>query len=208
ANKLFLTKFKNRFKGVITLENRAKIKIASLKDLMLKLNTRYNFLSSRELNNFKAGGSSYSNIRELAHLDRIASNLPIMMPAYIPVITSHYGIRKHPINKKRIKFHTGIDMASRKASAIYASADGIVCKVERMKGYGNTVEVKHFGSFKTKYAHLKKIDVFEGEKIVRGQKIGTQGNTGQATSEHLHYEIWLGNRHLNPFDFIAHACKC
>ncbi|RYE06530.1 MAG: M23 family metallopeptidase [Rickettsiaceae bacterium] len=208
ANKLFLTKFKNRFRTIKAIEERAKVKVSNIKDLILKLNARHKFLGPYDLSKFKHDKANYNNIRELDRLDRIISSIPIMMPAYAPIITSHYGLRKHPVIKKRMKLHQGIDLAGSKATPIYAAADGIVCTVENAKGYGNTIEIKHGSHFKTKYAHLKQINVSEGERVFKGQKIGIQGNTGQVTGEHLHYEIWLNNKHLDPFDFIAHACKC
>lgn len=67
------------------------------------------------------------------------------------------------------------------------------------------IEIKHSNKFITKYAHLRKIHVKEGDIVIKGQMIGLQGNSGNSTGEHLHFEIWLNNKHVDPFDFVSHS---
>lgn len=203
-NDLFLKQFKKRYKTQDDLYSEAAIKVSKMKDLILRINNRYNFLTHSEITHFKKKPKNALAIPELTILDKIASTIPIMLPQHNPKITSYYGLRKHP-HKGQKKFHCGIDFADRKSTPIYSSAFGIVTNVSRLNGYGNIVEIKHSNKFKTKYAHLKKIYVNIGDHVIRGQKIAIQGNTGNSTGDHLHFEILLNDKHIDPFDFIAHA---
>jgi murein DD-endopeptidase MepM/ murein hydrolase activator NlpD len=220
-NKTFLKRFKARHKIIKDLDHETTIKINKIKSLVLKLNAKYNFLTKTESHVFKRSYNSkehnvfdfissrrptHHNILELANLDKIINYIPLMVPEYQPIITSHYGFRKHP-NHRRNKFHCGIDLKGRKSTPVYSSAEGRVNSVGRIKGYGNIIDIKHASKFRTRYAHLKRIHVKEGDLVLRGQKIGEQGNTGNSTGEHLHFEIWLNDKHINPFDFITHTCN-
>jgi murein DD-endopeptidase MepM/ murein hydrolase activator NlpD len=69
-------------------------------------------------------------------------------------------------------------------------------------GYGNVIIIDHGFGYKTKYAHLHSIKVRKGQKVTRGQVIGTVGNTGKSTSPHLHYEVWKNNRKINPINYF------
>ncbi|MGX6960186.1 MAG: M23 family metallopeptidase [Rickettsia endosymbiont of Pentastiridius leporinus] len=206
-NKIFLQKFCN--KNSAEFNQAAEVKIAYIKNLVTQLNSKYKFLSNHEANYFAKNSTRRNNISELTKLDRIISKIPIMMPEYEPRVTSHYGTRNSPHKKKRKKkcFHSGIDLQGPKGSPIYASASGIVIKAARASDYGNFIEIKHSPKFVTKYAHLKEMHVKEGSKIMRGQLIGIQGKTGNATGEHLHFEILLNNKTINPFDFIFNCRK-
>ena len=86
---------------------------------------------------------------------------------------------------------------------IYSTGDGVVAKVEKNKsGYGNNVLIDHGYGYKTRYAHLHTIKVKKGEKVKRGQEIGTMGNTGKSTAPHLHYEVIKNNKTVNPINFF------
>ncbi len=202
-NQEFLKKVK--YCSSSDINGQAMIKACKVSDLLLKLNSKHNFLTAEQLNSLKKHTNS-NPLNELAKLDKIASSIPIMLPEHKIKITSHYGMRKHP-KKKRKKFHCGIDLKGHKAAPIYASANGKIITVGRKSAYGNLIEIQHYSKFITKYAHLQKIYVREGEFVIRGQLIGLQGNTGNSTGEHLHFEILLNNQPLNPFDFIGHGCS-
>ncbi|MCC8398619.1 MAG: M23 family metallopeptidase [Rickettsia endosymbiont of Labidopullus appendiculatus] len=210
-NNAFLQKFKTIGAKNINsqvINSQAIIKSTKIKDLLLKLNYKYKFLSQAELQLVQKASNKNSsdNIKELGQLDKLTATIPIMLPQYNVKVTSHYGIRKRP--RKKQKFHCGTDLKGHKNSSIYASADVIITTVRRKSAYGNLIEIKHSDKFITKYAHLKKIHVKEGDMVIKGQIIGVQGNSGNSTGEHLHFEIWLNNKHVNPFDFISHACNC
>jgi len=220
VNDLFLKKFKSKYKNPKILNNASEDRIRKIKILLVKLNNKYRFLSIAELNHLKKSSNDKKNvfdflsktenvcpISRLSKLDKILSSVPIMLPAYKTTITSHYGPRKHPVTRRR-SFHYGIDLIGHKSCHIYSAADGVVTKVGRVNGYGNIIEITHSGKFTSKYAHLNKISVIEGSRVLKGEKIGTQGNSGNSTGEHLHFEIWLNGKQINPFDFISHACNC
>ena len=130
---------------------------------------------------------------------------------YIPLgrpvqgaITSPFGKRKDPVNKKN-GFHTGIDFRGKRGEKIYATADGIVKKVFTNGGYGKYILVSHNNGYTTSFAHLQTFLVKKGEKIKRGQLIGLVGNTGRSTGPHLHYEINLNKKPVNPSKFMQFA---
>ncbi len=127
-------------------------------------------------------------------------------PAIRPVpgrIISGFGMRMHPILKYR-KPHTGLDMQADKGTPVRASADGIVKFAGRSRGgYGIQVHINHgtFG-YESKYAHLKAVNVKQGQKVNRGDIIGWSGNTGLSKGPHLHYEIVHNNKKINPIDYF------
>lgn len=206
-NKIFLQEFHN--KNAAKFNNVAGIKIAYIKELITQLNAKYKFLSKPEAVYFAKKTTHRNNISELTKIDKIIATIPLMMPEYDAKITSHYGTRISPHKKKRKRkdFHCGIDLQDKKSAPIYASASGIVIKAARVHDYGNFVMIKHSHKFITKYAHLSEMKVKEGSKVTRGQFIGIQGKTGNATGEHLHFEIILDNKPINPYDFIFNYRK-
>lgn len=110
--------------------------------------------------------------------------------------------RLHPIYKK-YKAHNGIDIVAKKNAYVYATADGVVKRSVFFNGAaGHSVELVHDFGFRTRYFHLSIFLVKNGERVRKGQIIGLLGNTGSSTAPHLHYEIWKGNKVLNPTYFI------
>lgn len=115
---------------------------------------------------------------------------------------SGYGMRLHPIHKVK-KMHAGIDFTAPKGTAIQATGNGKVIKVEhRANGYGKSVVIDHGYGFKTLYAHMSEIIVKKGDVVKKGQKIGLVGNTGTSTADHLHYEVHINNRPVDPIDYV------
>lgn len=119
-------------------------------------------------------------------------------------ITSRYGKRKDPLNKKSA-FHSGIDIRGEKGDKIFATGDGIVKKAFRNGGHGNYVMIDHGNGYTTSFSHMKKFVVRKGDRIERGQLIGYVGNTGRSTGPHLHYEIALDKKTINPIKFLRVA---
>ena len=114
---------------------------------------------------------------------------------------SGYGIRLHPVHKVK-KFHKGIDFTAPKGTAIQATGNGKVIRVEKKKrGYGHNVVIDHGYGYTTLYAHMKTIIVKKGEKVTKGQKIGEIGSTGTSTAPHLHYEVRINGKAVNPIDY-------
>jgi len=114
---------------------------------------------------------------------------------------SGFGYRIHPVHKVK-KFHKGIDFTAPTGTAIQATGNGVVERVEKKKrGYGVNVIINHGFGYKTLYAHMNEVFVKKGEQVVRGHKIGTIGNTGTSTAPHLHYEVRINGKAVNPIDY-------
>lgn len=116
-------------------------------------------------------------------------------------ITSFYGYRRHPIFRV-VKFHTGIDIAVNWGSKAAAADNGVVIFNGWWGGYGKTIIIDHGRSYSTVYAHLSKIYVKNGTKVEKGQTIGLTGSTGYSTGPHLHFEIRLDGRTVDPMRFL------
>jgi murein DD-endopeptidase MepM/ murein hydrolase activator NlpD len=129
--------------------------------------------------------------------------LPLGRPIKGP-ITSRYGKRKDPLNKKSA-IHTGIDFRGKRGEKIKATADGVVKKAFKNGGYGNYVMIDHGNGYTTSFSHMQKYLVRRGDRIKRGQVIGLVGNTGRSTGPHLHYEVALDGKTINPYNFMKIA---
>ncbi|MEE9438488.1 MAG: M23 family metallopeptidase [Saprospiraceae bacterium] len=114
---------------------------------------------------------------------------------------SGFGIRLHPVHKVK-KFHKGIDFTAPIGTDIQSTGDGKVIRVEKRKrGYGHNVIIDHGYGYTTLYGHMKTISVKKGELVKKGQKIGEIGNTGTSTAPHLHYEVRINGKAVNPIDY-------
>ncbi|XBC44152.1 MAG: peptidoglycan DD-metalloendopeptidase family protein [Buchnera aphidicola (Schlechtendalia peitan)] len=109
--------------------------------------------------------------------------------------------RLNPITKK-ISPHQGIDLAMPIGTPILSIGNGEIIKIQSSLAAGKYIAIKHSRKYITKYMHLKKILVKIGEKVKKGDKIGLSGNTGYSTGPHLHYEVWLKNKVVNPEKII------
>lgn len=115
---------------------------------------------------------------------------------------SGFGMRIHPILKVR-KMHTGMDFGAPKGTAVQVTGDGKVVEVTRdNSGYGLHILVDHGFGYRTLYGHLQKADVRPGQKVVRGQHIGTIGSSGRSTAPHLHYEVIYKGDKVNPIHYV------
>ncbi|WP_025741808.1 M23 family metallopeptidase [Aquimarina pacifica] len=130
------------------------------------------------------------------NINNIPTHFPIAKGDF-KTISSPFGYRKHPILHKN-KLHAGIDLVAPKGAAVLATASGIVQKSEYQKGYGNYILLAHFAEVQTLYAHLWISLVKKGDAVVQGQIIGLVGETGLATGPHLHYEVRVNNKKLDP----------
>lgn len=129
------------------------------------------------------------------------------MPLGRPVegqISSKFGTRVDPMNGKK-SIHEGVDIKSKRGEKIRATADGVVKKAFKNGGYGNYVEIDHGNGYVTAFAHMQKHLVRKGDKVKRGQAIGTIGSSGRSTGPHLHYEIRLHKKPVSPDKFMKVA---
>ena len=140
------------------------------------------------------------------NLMRIAAGrVPYSMPVTANFrFTSGFGTRSDPKGRGR-RMHLGVDLAGASGTPIFATADGVVVSAKRESGYGNAVRVRHDFGFETVYAHLSKIRVAAGQKLSRGDRIGDMGSTGRSTGVHLHYEVHLNGRPVNPMPYLETA---
>jgi murein DD-endopeptidase MepM/ murein hydrolase activator NlpD len=117
-------------------------------------------------------------------------------------ITSHYGMRKDPINGA-LNFHTGIDLRANIGTTVIAAMDGVVSVVGENRLYGKHIIITHDNGYKTLYGHLNAYSVKQGDKVARGKKIGESGNTGYSTGPHLHFGIYdKNNKLVNPLELL------
>ncbi len=134
------------------------------------------------------------------------SSVPLIMPVSkndLIFVSSVFGGRMDPFFKKFSK-HNGCDYVASIGTKVCATGDGIVTLLNySRKGYGNEVIIDHSFGFSTRYAHLDKILVAEGERVNRGQVIGLVGNTGRSTGPHLHYEVRFEGKPVNPFFYYS-----
>jgi murein DD-endopeptidase MepM/ murein hydrolase activator NlpD len=138
---------------------------------------------------------------KLNHLQSAVSAIPAYMPVKDYRYTSGYGYRYDPFNGGSA-MHAGVDMAGSHGEAIYASASGTVLQAGRSGGYGNLVELTHGKGIDTRYGHLSKILVSPGQRVRQGQIIGRMGSTGRSTGTHLHFEVRVDGRSVNPRPFL------
>ncbi len=137
---------------------------------------------------------------------------PTIIPLRSRALSDRYGMRKDPFSKKKA-FHGGLDFKAKRGTPVYAPADGIVRIASRKYGFGLLVELQHGRGFfpgkkksvryRTRFAHLSKIEVRRSQKIKRGDLIGLVGSTGRSTGPHLHYEIIINGRRTNPLITIS-----
>jgi len=143
----------------------------------------------------------------LSQLDAVRKNalsLPVTVPAPGSEITSRFGSRKDPF-LKRMAFHSGIDFRTRTGTPVQASGAGTVVSAGRNGGYGYMVEIDHGQGLTTRYAHLSRILVEKGQRVMAGEVIAKSGNTGRSTGPHLHYEIRKNGKAINPMRILKAA---
>lgn len=128
---------------------------------------------------------------------------PTLAPA-AGVLTAGFGLRADPFTGQQ-EFHTGIDISSATGGRIVAPANGTVVRVGWENGYGRVVEVAHGFGIRTVYAHLDTSRVIEGQRIRRGELVGLIGSSGRSTGPHLHYEVLVGGKPVNPLDYVLNA---
>jgi len=188
-----------------------------LKSLETRLIEIESYLSQRGITNIRIsgglGGPSYqwSPHLDISHTEFLESrakqllsdlrSIPLGYPVY-GRIRSTLGWRKNPFGKG-YEFHTGIDIEAPMGAEVRATADGVVDFAGWYGEYGNTVILNHSSGYTTLYAHLSKIEVKPGQEVKAGQVLGRVGSTGRSIGPHLHYEVRLNGKHLNPSSFLV-----
>lgn len=145
-----------------------------------------------------------------AALEAQLSQIEMVMPkdnvpniwAHLGKINNEFGFRRNPFGGRSYEFHNGMDIDGERGDSVFAPGAGTVIKAAWTGGYGNLIEIDHGNGITTRYGHLSKIDVAVGDTVTRAQLIGYVGSTGRSTGPHLHYELRLNDRSINPRHFL------
>jgi len=183
----------NRYKDLEKMEN-SKMVINTAK--------RLDIISGKVVIQSK----SYDDLVKMAvSKEKMLASIPAIQPIAnkdLERTASGWGYRIHPIYKIK-KFHYGIDFTAPTGTEIYVTGDGTVEQIESShRGYGNSIIVDHGFGIKTLYAHMEKFNVRQGQKVKRGDIIGSVGNSGLSTAPHLHYEVLRGGEKVNPINYF------
>jgi len=180
----------------------ARLEGYSYSDLVINTTQKLDIIASQ----LYVQSKSFDEVFEMAkNKERLLAALPAIQPVSnrdLRRISSYFGYRTDPFYKIK-KFHEGVDFTAPVGTEIYATGDGVVTTVERLKvGYGNYIVIDHGFNYETLYAHLSKFNVRRGQKVKRGQVIGFIGNTGRSTAPHLHYEVRRNGVPVNPIHYF------
>mgnify|MGYP000026397469 FL=1 len=129
-------------------------------------------------------------------------SVPSRMPLESARVSSGYGMRDHPVLRKRAR-HNGIDLAAPTGTPIYATADGTIERANWFSSYGNYIQIDHGNAIETRFGHLSRIVVSDGQKVHKGDLIGYVGSTGRSTGPHLHYEVRIAGKPVDPRPFMV-----
>ena len=129
-------------------------------------------------------------------------SLPLGSPLDTISISSKYGFRKRPLGIGW-RMHSGIDLKGTRWDTVFATGSGFVSMSGWNSGYGKCVKIDHIGGYSSKYAHLSKIFVKKGDFVVKRTPLGKCGNTGASTGQHLHYEININGKSVDPYLFLV-----
>jgi murein DD-endopeptidase MepM/ murein hydrolase activator NlpD len=145
---------------------------------------------------------------EIVTLEKEKEKMWAARPAIQPIhnkeltrLASGFGMRDHPTLGEYM-MHKGLDFTAEKGTPIYATGDGVVNNSSYSDTYGNVVYIDHGFGYETRYAHMTKFNVKQGDRVKRGDCIGYVGNTGRSVAPHLHYEVLFNGAHVNPIHFF------
>ncbi|MEW6307972.1 MAG: M23 family metallopeptidase [Bacillota bacterium] len=150
---------------------------------------------------FAAIGATLTSYRTAASEDLAYQSSRPSIPPAVGFITSPFGVRTSPFGWG-VQFHSGIDIAARDGTPIVATGDGRVTFVGWKSSYGRTVELEHGYGYATLYGHCSKVIVSVGQKVKKGTVIAYMGSTGQSTGPHVHYEVRVNGKLVNPRTYM------
>ena len=139
--------------------------------------------------------------KQLKHLEAKLDGMPLGVP-HPGRITSPFGYRRNPFTNRGREMHSGVDLKGRIGDPVKATAKGKVTFAGYKGAYGYVVMVKHNNGYETRYAHLTRTRVKKGRAGEAGGIVGLLGNTGRSTGPHLHYEVVINNRKVNPVKYF------
>lgn len=140
--------------------------------------------------------------------DQPVASTGISVPSRMPLdgarMSSDYGMRTHPVLGGR-RSHNGVDLAAPTGTPVYATADGVVSRANWFSSYGLYVQIEHGAALETRYAHMSKLAVADGQRVKKGDLIGYVGSTGRSTGPHLHYEVRIDGQAVNPVPYMVES---
>jgi murein DD-endopeptidase MepM/ murein hydrolase activator NlpD len=184
-----------------------------------KLQTISDYLKRRGIKGFAAGhmggNGGKSDEKKLTDSEVFALyneslNQLVTAMAFTPLgkpressFSSFFGYRSDPFHSARAEFHPGLDFQGKKGDAVRCTANGTIAFAGWMGGYGNCVRITHINGIETLYGHLSRIFVKAGQKVKLGDTIAAVGSTGHSTGSHLHYEVRVNGKPVNPRSFLT-----
>jgi murein DD-endopeptidase MepM/ murein hydrolase activator NlpD len=142
-----------------------------------------------------------NNLDRLQDLSQSVTKIPLAAPIHNYQVTSGFGARMDPF-KKRAAFHAGVDFGTRTGTPVHTTLAGTVTRAGYKGPYGLMVEIDHGNGFRTRYGHLARARVRQGQRVEFQQHIADAGNSGRSTGPHLHYEVWYDGAVRNPMAFL------
>ena len=181
------------------------------------VNTKYDFVNEDETvrkviydldkieRELKLQRTSFIEIeRQLREKADLIAHTPAIRPVKGGFISSQFGYRPDPFTDRRTH-HNGVDFSVERGTPIYAAGDGKVIFAKRTPGFGKSVIINHGYGFRTVYGHMSVITIKKGQTVERWQKIGEVGSTGRSTAPHLHFEVHVDNKPVNPVDYLFNS---
>jgi len=159
------------------------------------------FANWRALDN----GRPYSGTVSSNIADTGSASIPMLVPVTSNrAMSSNFGMRVHPV-LGGYRMHKGVDLPASTGTPIHATADGVIGRADWFGGYGLCVEIEHGANLETRYGHMSRIAVAEGQHVHKGDVIGYVGTTGRSTGPHLHYEVRIAGEAVNPVPYLQVA---
>lgn len=175
--------------------------LTGIKQNKLKLKTLFDLVDSSENESSKKLMDFKKLILELRQYNLKLHLIPDLSPTK-GRLSSTYGWRMSPFSGKE-RMHLGLDIAAPMGTPIYATADGTVVRVALTDDYGKMLEIQHTSKLLTRYGHTSLIYVHEGQKVKKGEMIAAVGTTGRSTGPHVHYEIEVNGKRVDPENYIV-----
>jgi murein DD-endopeptidase MepM/ murein hydrolase activator NlpD len=149
-------------------------------------------------------GRPYSSLGS-SMADTGSASIPMLVPVTSSrAMSSNFSMRTHPV-LGGYRMHKGVDLPAPTGTPIHATADGVIGMADWFGGYGLCVEVEHGANLETRYGHMSRIAVAQGQHVHRGDVIGYVGSTGRSTGSHLHYEVRIAGEAVNPVPYLQIA---